>query len=144
MPTNWAGNVEFQAARVHRPTSLEELRRTVAAAERVRTLGTGHSFNRLADTEHDLVLTSGLPHEVEIDGHVGYYCAGMNTEATVRIAGNCGVGVAENMMSGTVVVDGSASQSAADSTPTASSPSRHKAPEGRRHSGLTLPCFGVS
>ncbi len=50
--------------------------------------------------------------EVEIDGHVGYYCAGMNKLATVRIAGNCGVGVAENMMSGTVLVAGDASQSA--------------------------------
>jgi alditol oxidase len=64
---NWAGNVEFRAARVHRPASLEELRRAVAGASRVRTLGTGHSFNRLADTEHDLVLTGELPHEVEID-----------------------------------------------------------------------------
>ena len=32
--------------------------------------------------------------------------------ATVRVAGNCGVGVAENIMSGLVVVDGDASQSA--------------------------------
>ena len=38
--------------------------------------------------------------EVEIEGHVGYYCAGMNKHATVRVRGNCGVGVAENMMSG--------------------------------------------
>jgi methylamine---glutamate N-methyltransferase subunit B len=50
--------------------------------------------------------------EVEIEGHVGYYCAGMNQHATVRIHGNAGVGVAENMMSGLVVVDGNASQSA--------------------------------
>ncbi len=50
--------------------------------------------------------------DVEIDGHVGYYCAGMNQHATVRVRGNCGVGVAENMMSGTVIVEGSASQSA--------------------------------
>jgi glutamate synthase domain-containing protein 3 len=50
--------------------------------------------------------------EVEIEGHVGYYCAGMNKLATVRVGGNCGVGVAENMMSGVVVVEGSASQSA--------------------------------
>jgi methylamine---glutamate N-methyltransferase subunit B len=50
--------------------------------------------------------------EVEIDGHVGYYCAGMNQHATVRVRGNAGVGVAENMMSGLVVVDGNASQSA--------------------------------
>lgn len=50
--------------------------------------------------------------EIEIEGHVGYYCAGMNKLATVRVGGNCGVGVAENIMSGTVVVDGDASQSA--------------------------------
>lgn len=59
-------------------------------------------------------LAVGLDHEleVEIDGHVGYYCAGMNQHATVRVHGNCGVGVAENMMSGTVVIEGNASQSA--------------------------------
>jgi glutamate synthase domain-containing protein 3 len=51
--------------------------------------------------------------EVEIDGHVGYYCAGMNKLATVRVHGNAGPGLAENLTSGTVVVDGNASQSAA-------------------------------
>jgi len=50
--------------------------------------------------------------EVEIDGHVGYYCAGMNKLATVRVHGNASTGIAENMMSGTVVVDGNVSQSA--------------------------------
>jgi glutamate synthase domain-containing protein 3 len=50
--------------------------------------------------------------EIEIEGHVGYYCAGMNKLATVRVHGNAGPGLAENMMSGLVIVDGSASQSA--------------------------------
>ena len=50
--------------------------------------------------------------EVTIDGHVGYYCAGMNKGARVRIRGNAGVGLAENQMSGTVVVEGNASQAA--------------------------------
>jgi len=49
---------------------------------------------------------------VEIEGHVGYYCAGMNKHATVHVEGNCGVGAAENMMSGSVLVEGDASQSA--------------------------------
>jgi glutamate synthase domain-containing protein 3 len=62
--------------------------------------------------KHSIAVGLDVAHEVEIDGHVGYYCAGMNQLATVRIRGNCGVGVAENMMSGTVVVEGSASQSA--------------------------------
>jgi glutamate synthase domain-containing protein 3 len=50
--------------------------------------------------------------DVEIDGHVGYYCAGMNKLASVRVHGNAGTGVAENMMSGTVTIEGNASQSA--------------------------------
>ena len=50
--------------------------------------------------------------EVEIDGHVGYYCAGMNKLATVVVRGNASTGIAENMMSGRVIVDGSVSQSA--------------------------------
>ncbi len=50
--------------------------------------------------------------EVDVDGHVGYYCAGMNKHATVRVRGNASTGLAENMMSGTVVIEGNASQSA--------------------------------
>ena len=59
-------------------------------------------------------LAVGLMHtvEVRIRGHVGYYCAGMNERARIVVDGNVGVGVAENMMSGTVRVRGDASQSA--------------------------------
>src|SRR5256884_9212733 len=49
---------------------------------------------------------------VEIEGHVGYYCAGMNKSATVVVNGNAGPGVAENMMSGQVRVKGDVSQAA--------------------------------
>jgi methylamine---glutamate N-methyltransferase subunit B len=49
---------------------------------------------------------------VEIEGHVGYYCAGMNKSATVVVNGNAGPGVAENMMSGQVHVKGDVSQAA--------------------------------
>ena len=61
---------------------------------------------------HAVACGLDAPLEVEIAGHVGYYCAGMNKQATVRVHGNAGTGVAENMMSGTVVVEGNASQSA--------------------------------
>jgi glutamate synthase domain-containing protein 3 len=50
--------------------------------------------------------------DVEIQGHVGYYCAGMNKRATVRVHGNASTGIAENLMSGRVEVDGNVSQSA--------------------------------
>jgi methylamine---glutamate N-methyltransferase subunit B len=62
---------------------------------------------------HAIAVGLDAPFEVEVDGHVGYYCAGMNQQASVRVHGNCGVGVAENIMSGSVTVEGNASQSAA-------------------------------
>jgi len=61
---------------------------------------------------HAVAAGIDAPVEVEIDGHAGYYCAGMNKRATVRVRGNSGVGLAENIMSGTVIVEGNASQSA--------------------------------
>jgi glutamate synthase domain-containing protein 3 len=59
-------------------------------------------------------LAAGLmsPLDVTIDGHVGYYCGGMNQLANITVNGNAGTGVAENMMSGRVHVKGDASQSA--------------------------------
>ncbi|MDF2995958.1 MAG: protein glxC [Xanthobacteraceae bacterium] len=61
---------------------------------------------------HALAAGIDAPVTVEIDGHAGYYCAGMNKLATVIVNGNAGVGVAENMMSGFVRVKGDASQAA--------------------------------
>jgi glutamate synthase domain-containing protein 3 len=61
---------------------------------------------------HAVAVGIDAPLKVDIEGHVGYYCAGMNKRAHVRVHGNCGVGLAENIMSGSVVVEGNASQSA--------------------------------
>ncbi len=65
--------------------------------------------------EHAIAVGLAAPIEVEIEGHVGYYCAGMNKEAKVVVHGHCGVGIAENIMSGEVRVKGNASQAAAAS-----------------------------
>jgi xylitol oxidase len=65
--TNWSGNVVYRAARTHRPGGVDELRRVVAGARRVRALGSGHSFSRVADTTGELVRLDGLPPAVEID-----------------------------------------------------------------------------
>lgn len=64
---NWAGNVRYAARRHHAPSSLDELRRLVAGSERLRVVGTGHSFNRLGDTTGDLVSLAGLPGTVALD-----------------------------------------------------------------------------
>ncbi len=62
--------------------------------------------------QHALAVGLDAPITVEIHGHAGYYCAGMNKQASVTVLGNAGVGVGENMMSGKVHVRGDASQSA--------------------------------
>src|SRR3954469_3260169 len=65
--TNWARNITFNAQRLHGPTSVEQLQRVVAGSGRIRALGTGHSFNRIADTTGDLVTVADLPRTVEVD-----------------------------------------------------------------------------
>lgn len=59
---------------------------------------------------HAVAVGIDKPVRVDVRGNCGYYCAGMNAEATVTVHGSVGPGVAENMMSGTVVVKGDASQ----------------------------------
>jgi glutamate synthase domain-containing protein 3 len=61
---------------------------------------------------HAIACGLRIPVTVEIEGHAGYYCAGMNQQASVIVHGNVGTGVAENMMSGIVQVNGNASQCA--------------------------------
>ncbi len=62
--------------------------------------------------QHAIACGLDAPLTVEIQGHVGFYCGGMNKHADIIIHGHAGVGVAENMMSGTVWVKGNASESA--------------------------------
>ena len=57
---------------------------------------------------HAICAGVELPITIDIHGHVGYYCAGMNKKAKILIRGNAGVGLAENMMSGEVRVKGDA------------------------------------
>ena len=59
---------------------------------------------------HAIAVGLDAPIEVTVKGSTGYYCAGMNKQATVHVTGSAGPGVAENMMSGTVIIEGDASQ----------------------------------
>jgi len=62
--------------------------------------------------KHAIAAGVNVPVDIDIEGHVGYYCAGMNQRARITIHGMAGVGVAENMMSGLVRIKGHASQCA--------------------------------
>ena len=59
---------------------------------------------------HAVAAGVDAPLNIDVQGSVGYYCAGMNKKATITVHGSAGPGVAENMMSGKVVIKGDASQ----------------------------------
>jgi xylitol oxidase len=63
---NWAGNHVYQAAEVHRPATLAQLREIVARAPRVHALGSRHSFSDVGDSA-ELVALDGLPADVVVD-----------------------------------------------------------------------------
>ncbi|MGE0483545.1 MAG: protein GlxC [Gammaproteobacteria bacterium] len=88
--------------------SVRELNRALHAAN-----GSARADSWLIENPrglHNVAVGLDCALDVTIDGHVGYYCAGMNQQARVTVLGNAGPGCAENMMSGTVTVKGSASQ----------------------------------
>lgn len=62
--------------------------------------------------QHSIAVGLAGPLQIDIKGHVGFYCGGMNKEAEITIEGHAGVGTAENMMSGVVWVKGNTSESA--------------------------------
>ena len=52
---------------------------------------------------HAIAVGVDAPIDITVRGSTGYYCAGMNKQATIRVKGSAGPGVAENLMSGTVI-----------------------------------------
>ncbi|HEY3896126.1 MAG TPA: FAD-binding protein [Pseudonocardiaceae bacterium] len=67
MTTNWAGNIIYCATEIHCPSSFAQVQELVARSNRVRALGTRHSFSDLADSPGVLISLSHLPSVAEID-----------------------------------------------------------------------------
>ena len=67
MTTNWSGNIEFGERELVSPRSVEELQEIVRGNDRVKALGTRHSFSGVADTSGVLVDMTEMPRRVEID-----------------------------------------------------------------------------
>jgi xylitol oxidase len=64
---NWAGNLEYSTDKVYYPKSVEEVQELVKRCNRLRTLGTRHCFNRIADSKDHLISTKGLNKVVALD-----------------------------------------------------------------------------
>ncbi len=63
---------------------------------------------RHPDARHNLGVGLVRPVRVEIDGSGGYFCMGLCDQPTVRVRGNVGWGFADNLLAGSMVVDGNA------------------------------------
>ena len=64
---NWAGNIEFSTSNVFYPKSVDEVVSLVKKLNRLRGLGTKHCFNRIADSNDNLVSSSALNKIIFID-----------------------------------------------------------------------------
>ena len=64
---NWAGNYTFAAARIQKPDSVDALRRLVAAAPKIRAVGSRHSFNGIADSPGEMVDLAAVRSDFVLD-----------------------------------------------------------------------------
>lgn len=80
---------------------------------RLHTAVDGDSF-RVTNTRGAHAVAAGITADIDVnvEGSVGYYCAGMHQRGTVTVNGNASTGLAENIMSGTVRITGNATMSA--------------------------------
>ena len=84
---NWSGHVEFTSARIESPPTTAELQSLVSGSDRIRALGTAHSFNAIADTIGVHVSVASLPGGIEIDAEqaLAWVPAGMRYGEAARL-----------------------------------------------------------
>lgn len=64
---NWAGNYTYTAARIHYPETIAQVQALVKQASKLKVLGSGHSFNDIADTPGDMISLDRFNTELVID-----------------------------------------------------------------------------
>jgi alditol oxidase len=91
---NWAGNLTYRAARLHRPRSVAEVQELVTGSPHVKALGSRHCFNDIADTTADLVSLDALDAEVE------FHPPAADGTGTVRMPGGMRYGELAPLLAG--------------------------------------------
>lgn len=66
-PGNWAGNYFYQAAQIVEPESLEQLQQVVHVRQKLKALGTRHSFNDIADSPGTLISMKHFHKVLDLD-----------------------------------------------------------------------------
>ena len=63
---NWAGNITYSTDHVHSPANLDEARSIVKSCNKLRAVGSRHSFNRIADSNQNQLSLEHLS-QIDID-----------------------------------------------------------------------------
>jgi xylitol oxidase len=76
--TNWAGNLTYHTDNLYLPKSVEETQQVVKTHDKLRALGSKHSFNTIADSTHGQVSLQNLD-SMAVDAKAGTVtvCAGV-------------------------------------------------------------------
>jgi xylitol oxidase len=92
---NWAGNYNFLADKLHRPSSLDQAQDIIAHAPRLRVLGSRHSFTDIADSS-ELLTLDDLPPDVVVDHDSGTvsFSAGLRYGELVEALNDQGLALA--------------------------------------------------
>lgn len=64
---NWAGNYQYSTTNWHEPESVEDVQHLVSKLEKLRVIGTRHSFNSIADSNANIVSLQKLNRVLSID-----------------------------------------------------------------------------
>jgi xylitol oxidase len=66
-PRNWAGNINFSAARLHQPETVAEVQQLVTQHRNLKVIGARHSFTDIADSPGDLISLERLQPAIAVD-----------------------------------------------------------------------------
>lgn len=67
MQQNWAGHHTFGAVRWHHPPTVAAVQEIVERSRKVKVVGTGHSFNDIADSSEGMIVLDELEPVFELD-----------------------------------------------------------------------------
>ena len=64
---NWSANLTYSTTRIHHAQNVDDVRDVVLQSNKLRALGSRHSFNSIADSTEDLVSLEKLNRVVALD-----------------------------------------------------------------------------
>lgn len=65
--TNWAGNLVYSTGNVHYPKTVEEVQDIVSKCNKIRALGSRHSFNKITDSTENQISFKEMNKIVSLD-----------------------------------------------------------------------------